>query len=92
MAVENEAGAAAGGVWTGADISSFLPLTEMVSPVETFLTVRDRLDPLEESEDNSPGDLDLFLDQWQGVTNPFEGKLIFYKSFTFWKLKSASFY
>ena len=76
MAVETEAGAAGDGVWTGAeeepegtgaDISSFLPLTEMVSPVETFLTVRERLDPLEESEDNSPGDLDLVLDQWSPV-------------------------
>ena len=48
---------------TGVGISS-LPLTEMVSLLETFLTVRDQLDPLEESEDNSPGDPDLVLDQW----------------------------
>ena len=79
MAVETEAGVCV----TGEEEE--IPLTVMVSAFETFLTVRDRLDPLEESEDNSPGDLDLFLDQWQGVTNPFEGKLIFYKSFTFWK-------
>ena len=32
--------------------------------LETFLTDRDQLDPLEESEDNSPGDLDLVLDLW----------------------------
>ena len=32
--------------------------------LETFLTDRDQLDPLEESEDNSPGNLDLVLDLW----------------------------
>ena len=71
VAVETEAGAGGDSVCTageemggtGVGISS-LPLTEMVSLLETFLTVRDQLDPLEESEDNSPGDLDLVIDQW----------------------------
>ena len=47
---------------TEAEISS-LPLTEMVSPFEPSLTSRERLDPLEESEDDGSGDLDLVLDQ-----------------------------
>lgn len=47
----------------GDEISSSLPLTETVSPGERLLTSRAQLDPLEESEDNSSGDLDLVLDQ-----------------------------
>ena len=46
-----------------AAISSSLPLAEMVCPGERLLTFPEQLDPQEESEDNSPGDLDLVLDQ-----------------------------
>ena len=46
-----------------AEISFSLPLTETLSPGDRLLTSREQLDLLEESEDNSPGDLDLVLDQ-----------------------------